>query len=50
MRECLKEEVREQEKWQCPNCKVPYEPETKTSDLWKMPQVLIIRLKRLDDM
>jgi hypothetical protein len=39
------EELDEQNKWYCPHCK-DFVQATKTVDIWKVPEVLVIQLKR----
>ena len=39
------ERLGEQDPWYCPQCK-QFQQATKKFDLWKLPQVLVIHLKR----
>jgi hypothetical protein len=42
------EHLSEEDQWYCPQCK-RHQPATKKFDLWRLPDILVIHLKRFDD-
>lgn len=42
------EHLSEEDQWYCPQCK-QHRPATKKFDLWRLPEILVIHLKRFDD-